>query len=45
MKYDFAAFIAFVSFRYYQESLGRDGWVKNGEAARHNDTVSGKFKA
>ncbi|XP_022965768.1 reticulon-like protein B21 [Cucurbita maxima] len=39
-----AAFIAFVSFRYYQESLGRDGWLKNGEAARHNDTVSGKFK-
>ncbi|KAG7021185.1 Reticulon-like protein B21, partial [Cucurbita argyrosperma subsp. argyrosperma] len=40
-----AAFIAFVSFRYYRESLGRYGWVKNGEAARHNDTASGKFKA
>ncbi|KAA0063564.1 reticulon-like protein B21 isoform X1 [Cucumis melo var. makuwa] len=39
-----AAFIVLVSFRYYQESPERDVWVKNGEVASRNNTVSTSSK-
>ncbi|XP_038890790.1 reticulon-like protein B21 [Benincasa hispida] len=35
-----AAFIVFVSVRYYQESSDRDVWVKKGEVGPRNDTVT-----